>query len=214
MSTTTEITRRPDTYALGHTPQEYERLRAQARDWEAATARVLGQISLPGYASCLDAGCGPGETTRLLAQRVGPRGRARHRRRRLDRHLGGGDVARQRLPELRLPRPRPHRRRACPWRALRPRVRAAAADPPSRPRRRAGPAVGCRRPGRLPGGAGLRRGRVRRPAGAAQLRRVDAGHHGHVPRDRRRRAHRCPAHAAVRAGRRRDSGRHRCHRPR
>jgi len=51
MSTTTEITRRPDTYALGHTPQEYERLRAQARDF------------------------GPGETTRLLAQRVGPGGR-------------------------------------------------------------------------------------------------------------------------------------------
>jgi hypothetical protein len=52
MSTTTEITRRPDTYALGHTPGEYERLRAQARDWEAATARILGQISLPADASC------------------------------------------------------------------------------------------------------------------------------------------------------------------
>lgn len=75
MSTTTEITRRPDTYALGHTPREYERLRAQARDWEAATARILDQISLPADASCLDAGCGPGETTRLLAQRVGPGGR-------------------------------------------------------------------------------------------------------------------------------------------
>jgi SAM-dependent methyltransferase len=75
MSTTTEITRRPGTYALGHTTQEYERLRAQARDWEAATARVLDQISLPAGASCLDAGCGPGETTRLLAQRVGPGGR-------------------------------------------------------------------------------------------------------------------------------------------
>ena len=75
MSTTTEITRRPEAYALGHTPQEYERLRAQARDWEAATARILGQISLPADARCLDAGCGPGETTRLLAQRVGPGGR-------------------------------------------------------------------------------------------------------------------------------------------
>jgi SAM-dependent methyltransferase len=75
MSTTIEITQRPDTYALGHTAQEYERLRAQARDWEAATARILDQISLPAGASCLDAGCGPGETTRLLAQRVGPGGR-------------------------------------------------------------------------------------------------------------------------------------------
>ncbi|MGH7610356.1 MAG: class I SAM-dependent methyltransferase [Candidatus Dormibacteria bacterium] len=74
-TTTTEITRAPATYALGHTPQEYERLRAQAQDWEAATARILSQISLPAGASCLDAGCGPGETTRLLAQRAGPGGR-------------------------------------------------------------------------------------------------------------------------------------------
>ena len=75
MSTSTETTRRPGTYALGHTPREYERLRAQARDWEAATTRILDQISLPADASCLDVGCGPGETTRLLAQRVGPGGR-------------------------------------------------------------------------------------------------------------------------------------------
>jgi SAM-dependent methyltransferase len=75
MSTITQLTRRPDTYALGHTTQEYERLRAQARDWEAATARILDQISLPVGASCLDAGCGPGETTRLLAQRAGSGGR-------------------------------------------------------------------------------------------------------------------------------------------
>lgn len=75
MSTSTEITRRPDSYALGHTPRESERLRVQARDWEAATARILDQISLPANARCLDAGCGPGETTRLLAQRAGPGGR-------------------------------------------------------------------------------------------------------------------------------------------
>jgi SAM-dependent methyltransferase len=71
----TETERRPDSYALGHTPQEYERLRGQARVWEAATGRVLDQIGLPKGASCLDAGCGPGETMRLLAQRVGPGGR-------------------------------------------------------------------------------------------------------------------------------------------
>jgi protein-L-isoaspartate O-methyltransferase len=73
--TTIEMTRPKDSYALGHTPQEYERLRAQARDWEAATGRILDQISLPAGASCLDVGCGPGETTRLLAERVGPAGR-------------------------------------------------------------------------------------------------------------------------------------------
>lgn len=72
---TTEITRQRDSYALGHTSEEYERLRAQARVWEAATGRVLDQVGLPEGARCLDAGCGPGETMRTLAQRVGPGGR-------------------------------------------------------------------------------------------------------------------------------------------
>jgi SAM-dependent methyltransferase len=64
-----------DPYSLGRTPQEYERLRMQARVWEPATARVLDQVGLAAGASCLDAGCGPGETTRLLAERAGPSGR-------------------------------------------------------------------------------------------------------------------------------------------
>ncbi len=73
---TTIQTERPQTvYALGHTPEEYERLRAQARAWETATGRLLGQIGLGPDASCLDAGCGPGETMRLMAERVGPAGR-------------------------------------------------------------------------------------------------------------------------------------------
>jgi 2-polyprenyl-3-methyl-5-hydroxy-6-metoxy-1,4-benzoquinol methylase len=62
-------------YGLGHTPAEYERLRAQARVWEAATGRLFDQIGLAPGASCLDAGCGPGETMRMLAERVGPGGR-------------------------------------------------------------------------------------------------------------------------------------------
>ena len=61
-------------YALARTPQEYERLRAQARVWEAATGRLLDQVALAPGARCLDAGCGPGETMRLMAQRVGPSG--------------------------------------------------------------------------------------------------------------------------------------------
>jgi ubiquinone/menaquinone biosynthesis C-methylase UbiE len=62
-------------YALGHTPQEYERLRGQARVWETATGRLLDQVGVPPGAHCLDAGCGPGETMRAMAERVGPAGR-------------------------------------------------------------------------------------------------------------------------------------------
>jgi SAM-dependent methyltransferase len=69
-------TERPQAaYALGHTPEEYERLRMQARVWETATGRLLDQLGLGLGASCLDAGCGPGETMRTMAQRVGPTGR-------------------------------------------------------------------------------------------------------------------------------------------
>ena len=72
---TTEITRTDSGYSLGRTPREYERLRAQARVWEAATARVLDQVGLEKGARCLDAGCGPGETMRTLSERVGAGGR-------------------------------------------------------------------------------------------------------------------------------------------
>jgi SAM-dependent methyltransferase len=72
---TTETERPQAIYALGHTPEEYERLRMQARVWEVATGRLLDQIGLGPGASCLDAGCGPGETMRAMAERVGPEGR-------------------------------------------------------------------------------------------------------------------------------------------
>jgi SAM-dependent methyltransferase len=64
-----------DRYALARTPEEYERLRLQALIWEAATGRLLDEVGLAAGASCLDAGCGPGETMRLMAERVGPAGR-------------------------------------------------------------------------------------------------------------------------------------------
>jgi ubiquinone/menaquinone biosynthesis C-methylase UbiE len=72
---TIEAQRATLVYALARTPQEYERLRAQSRVWEAATSRLLDQVALAPGARCLDAGCGPGETMRLMAQRVGPAGR-------------------------------------------------------------------------------------------------------------------------------------------
>jgi SAM-dependent methyltransferase len=61
-------------YVLGHSHEEAERLRAQARVWEPETGRLLDRVELAVGARCLDAGCGPGETMRLMAQRVGPTG--------------------------------------------------------------------------------------------------------------------------------------------
>jgi SAM-dependent methyltransferase len=69
MTTTT------DDYLLGRTAAEYERLVGQARWWEPETARVLDAVSVPPGGHCLDAGCGPGEVMRLMAERVGPDGR-------------------------------------------------------------------------------------------------------------------------------------------
>ena len=43
---TAEAERPQDGYALGRTPQEYERLRAQARVWESATGRLFDQVAL------------------------------------------------------------------------------------------------------------------------------------------------------------------------
>jgi SAM-dependent methyltransferase len=64
-----------DGYVLGRDEEEYARLRLQARAFEPATGRLLDEVRLGRGASCLDAGCGPGETMRLMAQRVGPTGR-------------------------------------------------------------------------------------------------------------------------------------------
>src|SRR5437764_9617361 len=63
-----------DDYVLRRDATEYERLRAQARAWQPATNRVFDQVALRPGARCLDAGCGPGHTMRLMAKRVGPSG--------------------------------------------------------------------------------------------------------------------------------------------
>jgi SAM-dependent methyltransferase len=63
------------TYTLGRTVAEHERLRAQARVWEAATGRLLDAMGLARGERCLDVGCGPGETMRAMAERVGAAGR-------------------------------------------------------------------------------------------------------------------------------------------
>src|SRR4051794_4000363 len=61
-------------YVLGRSEAEYERLTGQARWWEPETARLLDAVGVPTGARCLDAGCGPGEVMRLLAERAGPDG--------------------------------------------------------------------------------------------------------------------------------------------
>ena len=57
------------TYVLERNTDEYERLRMQARLWEPATERLLDRIALDPGATCLDVGCGPGESMLLLADR-------------------------------------------------------------------------------------------------------------------------------------------------
>src|SRR4051812_43795669 len=65
----------PDaTYVLNRDATEYDRLRAQARAWAPAPSRLFDQVALGPGARCLDAGCGPGLTMRLMAERVGPSG--------------------------------------------------------------------------------------------------------------------------------------------
>jgi SAM-dependent methyltransferase len=63
-----------DGYVLRRDATEYERLRAQARAWQPAANRLFDQVALGPGARCLDAGCGPGHTMRLMAERVGPSG--------------------------------------------------------------------------------------------------------------------------------------------
>jgi len=60
-----------DGYVMERSPEEYERLRDQACMWEPETARLLDRAGLARGERCLDVGCGPGETMRLMAERVG-----------------------------------------------------------------------------------------------------------------------------------------------
>ena len=59
---------------MGTTEAEYQRLTAQARMWEEASARLLDRAGVARGARCVDVGCGTGETMRLLADRAGPSG--------------------------------------------------------------------------------------------------------------------------------------------
>lgn len=61
-------------YVLSRGSEEYERLRRQAQIWEEATRRVFDRVPIAPGMRCLDVGCGPGETMRILGEKVGPDG--------------------------------------------------------------------------------------------------------------------------------------------
>jgi 2-polyprenyl-3-methyl-5-hydroxy-6-metoxy-1,4-benzoquinol methylase len=65
----------PDGYIHARDADEYQRLRDQARMWQAATEAVLNKVGLGQGMSALDVGAGPGAVMRLMADRVGPQGR-------------------------------------------------------------------------------------------------------------------------------------------
>jgi len=64
----------PDGYVHARDAGEYQRLRDQARMWQAATEQVLDAAGLAPGMNCLDVGCGPGAVMRLMGARVGPQG--------------------------------------------------------------------------------------------------------------------------------------------
>jgi ubiquinone/menaquinone biosynthesis C-methylase UbiE len=65
----------PDGYGHARDAGEYQRLRDQARMWQVATEQVLDAAGLKPGMSALDVGAGPGAVMRLMATRVGPKGK-------------------------------------------------------------------------------------------------------------------------------------------
>ena len=69
------MTMKQSEYVLGHTDREQLRLIRQARALAPATEHFLRDAGLVSGMRVLDIGCGMGDVTMLVAQRVGPAGR-------------------------------------------------------------------------------------------------------------------------------------------
>lgn len=63
-----------DEYVMGRTSEEYQRLRRQAQIWERGTRQLFQRVGLTSGMSCLEIGCGPGESMRLMGEFVGASG--------------------------------------------------------------------------------------------------------------------------------------------
>jgi SAM-dependent methyltransferase len=63
-----------DSYALGHSEDELDRLRTQARLIDPITRRFFREAGIEPGMRVLDVGCGAGDTSLLLAEMVGERG--------------------------------------------------------------------------------------------------------------------------------------------
>lgn len=63
------------TYALGHTPEAFQRLLVQGQLFNPFMRRLLKDAGLRGGMQVLDLGCGPGDVSLLAAELVGKQGR-------------------------------------------------------------------------------------------------------------------------------------------
>ena len=96
MSITGHLAAQASLLSLRHTPEEYGAaadLGPQRMGGRRRCGAAGFQVGLGPGASCLDAGCGPGETMRAMAERVWPGPRAGYRRGRLAGCPGAGDAA-------------------------------------------------------------------------------------------------------------------------
>jgi ubiquinone/menaquinone biosynthesis C-methylase UbiE len=62
------------TYALGHTPEAFQRLLVQGQLFNPFTRRLLEEAGLGTGMQVLDVGCGPGDVSWLAAELVGEQG--------------------------------------------------------------------------------------------------------------------------------------------